>query len=164
MKKFRRIITAILVMSLFSTMVVGCATETKEHKAEREEKQSKKYQVGDVIETDELKITYKKADVFVSDNEYIQPGEGKEFIYIEIEAENISKDDAYISIMDFNCYADGVECDYGVYMDDAISANLSPTRKAVGTVSFTVPKDAKSIEIEYDDNPIIDGHYVLIYK
>ena len=53
---------------------------------------------------------------------------------------------------DFDCYADGIDCQASYFRDDNISATLSAGRKAKGTVTFEVPDDAQVVEVEYVSN------------
>lgn len=122
------------------------------------------FHVGDVIETSKLRIQYLKAAEYKSDSKYFQPKEGMKYIYIELEAENISDSDRTISYFSFDCYADGKECEGYYGMDNELSATLSPGRKAKGTVAFEVPVDAKVIEIEFEDNAFTSSKVIFLYE
>ncbi len=122
------------------------------------------YRVGDTIETKYAKITYAKAAEYSSDNMFITPKDGYKYIYIELEVENTSQTDQNISYFSFQCYADGASCDGFYGMDDALSATLSPGRKAKGTIAFEVPKDAETIEIEYEDNVWTQNKIIFLYE
>jgi len=110
------------------------------------------YSVGDIISSDKLIITYLSCEEYFSDNMFIQPKEGYQFITCEFEVENISDSDYSISSFEFDCYADGSACQASYVRDDALSATLSAGRKTKGTVTFEVPADAKVIELEYVTN------------
>ncbi len=122
------------------------------------------FHVGDIIETEKLRITYNKADEYKSDNMFLQPEEGKKYVYIELEIENLSDSDQYISYFSFECYADGVACDGFYGMEDALSATLSAGRKAKGTVAFEVPMDAQIVEFEFEDNFWTDRKIIFTYE
>lgn len=122
------------------------------------------FHVGDIIETKYVRISYNKAAEFVSDNMFIQPKEGYRYIYIELEAENISDSDQTISYFSFGCYADGSSCDGFYGMDDNLSATMSAGRKAKGTIAYEVPVDAKTIEIEYEDNLWTQDKIIFLYE
>ena len=110
------------------------------------------YHVGDVVDLKDLKITYQECGTWESDNQFIQPVEGYRYVYLMFEVENIGSSDQSISFYSFDCYADGKDMSAVYSRDDALSATLSPGRKAVGTVAFEVPVDASVIEVEYVDN------------
>ena len=59
--------------------------------------------------------------------------------------------DEYVDIYSFDCYADNKACEqtYITKADDFINTNLSSGRSISFTVFFEVPKDAKSVELEY---------------
>lgn len=110
------------------------------------------YSVGDVVESSSLKITYLSCEEWISDNQFIQPREGYRFVSCEFEFENVGSDDEFISSMNFDCYADGVNCDSSYGRDNELSATLSAGRKTKGTVTFEVPVDAEVVEVEYLSN------------
>lgn len=107
------------------------------------------YHVGDIVESDKLKITYLSCEEYISDNMFITPAEGYHFISCEFEFENLGDSDEYISSLSFDCYADGNSCDSTYIRDDNLSATLSAGRKTRGTVTFEVPVDAQIVEVEY---------------
>jgi len=122
------------------------------------------FHVGDIIETKGMKISYLKAAEYTGYSEYFGPADGKKYIYIELEVENISDSDKNISYFSFECYADGASCNGYYGMDDALSADLSAGRKAKGTIAFEVPKDAEVIEIEFEDNIWTDSKVIFLYE
>lgn len=105
--------------------------------------------VGETLNIDDFKITFDSAERWESDNQFIQPGEGKQYIRIHLSIANDTKTDQYLS--GFDCYADGEKCDDVYYGDDTLSfVSLSSGRKASGYVYFEVPVDADEIEVEYE--------------
>lgn len=109
------------------------------------------FKVGDTVETEDLRITFLKAEPFKE--EYNEPSKGHEFYKFEFEFENISDSDQYISSFDFNCYADGYDTESAYSSSDKdLSATLSAGKKTKGVVCFEIPKDAKEISLEYETN------------
>ncbi|MBQ8928261.1 MAG: DUF4352 domain-containing protein [Oscillospiraceae bacterium] len=108
------------------------------------------YHVGDILKTDALEIVYKASGYYVSDNEFIQPKEGNQYIFIELYCTNIGDSDQSIDSYSFTCYADGYSCESTYFSDNDLSASLSPGRSASGIVAFEVPQDASDIQIEYE--------------
>ena len=108
------------------------------------------YQVGDIVESDKMRITYISCAEYT--DVYMKPRDGYRFVTCELEFENLGDSDQYISSYDFDCYADGTSCDARYMRDDDLSATLSTGRKAKGTVTFEVPVDAAVIEMEYVSN------------
>ena len=122
------------------------------------------YAVGDVAESSRLKITYLSCEEYVSDNMFVVPAEGYRFVTCEYEFENVGTSDEFVSSIEFDCYADGMDCK-GVYIrDDELSATLSPGRKTKGTVTFEVPIDAEVIEVEFLSNYWTSNRVVFTVK
>lgn len=109
------------------------------------------FKPGDVVKTDNLKITFISAEKYDSGNEYLQPTEGKEYYRMEFEFENISGSDQLIDSL-MNCYADGYSMDrsYAIDKDELSFSSISAGKKIKGAVYYEVPKDAKEITLEYD--------------
>ena len=110
------------------------------------------YNVGDIVESSNLKITYLSCEEFKSTNMFVVPTDGYHFISCEFEFENTGTSDEFITSFDFDCYADGIDCKGTYIRDDDLSATLSAGRKTKGTVTFEVPINAEVIEVEYLSN------------
>ncbi len=112
------------------------------------------FNVGDVVETDSFRITYESAGEYTNNNEFLQPKDGYVYWEFKFEFENISNTDQTVStMMDWECYADNSKADQTWIVDDnGLDGKLSAGREAEGAVYFEVPKDAESIELEYDIN------------
>ena len=116
-----------------------------------EEKVNETFKVGDTVETEDLRITFLKAEPYTE--EYDEPAKGHEFYKFEFEFVNISDSDQYVSSMDFNCYADGYDMESAYSSKDKdLDATLSAGKKTKGVVCFEIPKDAKNISLEYETN------------
>lgn len=128
--------------------------DTSDDKTAQEEEVNNVFQVGDVVETENFKITFVSAGVYESDNEFLQPKDGYEYWQFELKFENISDtDQAVSSMMDWECYADNSKVDQSWIGDDSgLDATLSTGRETQGTIYFEVPQDAQSVELEYDVN------------
>ena len=108
--------------------------------------------VGEIVEAGKLRIQYLSCSEYVSDNMFIEPRDGYHYISCEFEFENIGDSDTGVTSWDFDCYANGVDCDGCYIRDDDLSATLSHGRKVKGTVTFEVPLDASIVEVEYVSN------------
>lgn len=124
----------------------GDPTETEEP--------SNVFQVGDLVETDNFRITYESASEYEPDNEFLQAKDGYTYWEFKFKFENISDTDQTVStLMDWECYADNSKVDQSwIEADNGLDATLSAGREAEGAVYFEVPTDAESIELEYDIN------------
>lgn len=108
--------------------------------------------VGDTIESKKLNITYLNCFVDTSYSMFSNPKDGYCYITCEFEFENLSDSDEFVSILEFDCFADGISCSDAYFRDDQLSATISSGRKAKGTVTFEVPTNASIIEVEYLTN------------
>lgn len=122
--------------------------------------------MGDVVETEDFKITFVSAGKYKSDNEYITPKKGYEYWQFKFKFGNTSDTDQNVStMMDWECYADNSKADQQWIGDDSgLDATLSAGRQTEGTVYFEVPKDSKHIELEYDINYWQDNKIVFVGK
>lgn len=125
-------------------------SEDAEESADSEEV-SNVFYVGDVVETDNLRITFVSAEQYQEENEFLQPKDGYEYWRFEFNFENISDtDQAVSSMMDWECYADNQKVDQTWLGDESgLDATLSSGRTTQGSVYFEIPVDAESIELEY---------------
>lgn len=128
--------------------------KTEEQASEPVEESSNIFNVGDVVETEDFKITYESAVPYTSDNEFIQPKDGCEYWEFKFKFENISDTDQSVStMMDWECYADNSKVDQTWIGDNnGLDAKLSAGRSAEGTLYFEVPENTEKIELEYDIN------------
>lgn len=122
------------------------------------------YQVGEVAESSSVNITYLSCEDYTSDNMFVQPKDGCHFVRCEFEFENVSSSDEFVSSLDFDCYADGLDCAASYMMDDELNATISAGRKAKGAVYFEVPDEAEVVEVEYLSNIWTSNRVVFTVK
>lgn len=108
------------------------------------------FRPGETAQSDLQSIRYLSCREDDSDNENVHPAEGCTYYTLEFEFENLQDEDRQISVHDFSCYADGRSCPRTLFRDDYLSADLPGGRKAKGTVTFEIPDQAKTVEVEYD--------------
>lgn len=128
--------------------------EAESNDSTETEEPSNVFQVGDLVETDNFRITYESASEYEPDNEFLQAKDGYTYWEFKFKFENISDTDQTVStLMDWECYADNSKVDQSwIESDNGLDATLSAGREAEGAVYFEVPTDAESIELEYDIN------------
>ena len=133
------------------------ATENQQQAASNE------YKAGDIINANGLKITYVSAEKWDEPNMYLQPEDGYMYIRLKISAENTSSVDRYISSFEFECYADGKKVSAAYVGDNTLEGgNLSSGRQTEGYIYFSVPVNAKEIEVEYETSFWTDKKAILI--
>ena len=125
------------------------------------------YSKGVSFDTDQCKVTIDSANMNYTnyEDEYslYEPENGMKYVYVTFTYENTSNSDAYVSIYDYDCYADGElmqQCYY--FGGDFINANISPGRKVSFSTTYIVPRDSESIELEYKENNLFDDSTIVI--
>ena len=157
MKKFLSVFLAITVIFSFAAFAVGSSSDNDEAKVTDSEGTSTqdaktengnlRVNVGEVLETDKVKITYVSNGEY-KDSEYSPPSEGYEIIYIEVKVENLTDSNIFVSQGNFDCYADN-EAMSAPFLGERLYTDISSGRFASGKVFFEVPISAKKIEVEY---------------
>lgn len=112
---------------------------------------------GYTFDADGLQVTITDFDLDFTDylDEYglYTPADGMKYIMVDVAYKNNSDSDKYVSIYDFQCYADDTDCEqaYGLGDDNSsLNANISSGRKTSYKIYFTVPIDSQDIELEYE--------------
>lgn len=173
MKKFLAVFLAITVIFTFAAFAVGSSDDESDAKvtdgegtsteAAKTENDNLRVNVGDVLETDSVKITYVSSGEY-TDYGYFPPKDGNKIVYIELKAENIGDSDVYISCYNFDCYADNNAMENYFSADDDLDATISAGRTTTGKVYFEVPKDAETIEFEYEMDFWDDQKAIFVFK
>ena len=123
------------------------------------------YYLCDTIEDGNTKIVFMSSGDYVEENEFMQPEEGKKYIFLQFAFENISKTtDTSISFYSFECYADGYAAEMYYGGNDDLSATLSAGRATTGYIYFEVPADAEVIEVEYETNVFTEKKIKFIFE
>lgn len=139
-----------------TTLTPGNSKETSNAVEQNNETISTKvkYNVGEIYKDNTIAIKYVSLDEnFTSYSRYADVKEGCKVIKAEFEFENLSSSDQYVSSFEFDCFADGYDCESFYYTDDSsFGSTLSSGKKAKGAVYFQVPKNAEEITLEYSLN------------
>lgn len=115
---------------------------------------NRQYAVGETFKNNLLAITYISVnDNFTNYNKYVEIKDGYKVIQASFEFENVGTSDKLASSYDFNCYADGYDCNSFWSVDDSFfNSTLSSGKKCKGNVYFEVPTNANEITLEYELN------------
>lgn len=124
--------------------------------------------IGSSFTVNDLKITINEADTNFTEysDEYglYAPEEGMKYLMVSFTFENVGDSgDRYVSIYDFDCFADDANCDQK-YLDDGsdfMNANLSPGRNVSFKAYYSIPTDAQKIELEYKESIIGDERTLI---
>lgn len=125
------------------------------------------YTEGQFFNTNDLKITINSVDLDYDDyeDEYgvYTLEDGKKYISVSFTYENVGDSDAYVSIYDYECYADGTLMEQTYYfIGDFINGNISPGRNVSFETFYVVPTDAKEIELEYNELISLSDKKIII--
>lgn len=115
------------------------------------------YGVGEKVEVDDLVVTL--TDVMTSKgNSYYKPANGKEYVILQFEIQNNSKEDVTLStMMNFTFWCDNTICVIDVnalatamlsgkyQLDCAVEAG----KKVTGVIGYEVPKNWEQLKIEF---------------
>lgn len=164
----------IIALTMFISMMTSNEKSDLENEdnerienVEENKNDDSKIKKGECFENSGLKINIDDTDENFTDyeDEYGLniPEDGMKYAMASFTFENQGKSDKYVSIYDFNCYADNISCDQVYTLDDSdfINTNLSSGRKVSFKTYYSVPKNAKEIELEYETN-ILTGEKVII--
>lgn len=136
--------------------------ESEKEEVGTEEVETNVVTYGHSFEANGFKITINEtsSDFKYYDNEYgwNTPEEGMKYVMASFTFENTGNIDSYVSIYDFECYADNELCEQVYNLDDSdfINVNLSTGRKVSFKTYYLVPKSAKTIDLEYETNFLTD--------
>lgn len=150
MKKTIKFISVLVIIILLAITLTGCtATETGSKTTltsdggttENNTNKDKKYNVGEIYEDNNIAIKFVSADDnFKNYNKYATVKSGYKIVKAEFEFENVGNSDVLASAYDFDCYADGYDCENFWSVDDTgFSSTLSKGKKTKGSVYFQVP-------------------------
>ncbi len=174
MKKSLSLVFTIVLLLTFAFLALGSGEDDKTtvttNSGNQEtttttttENTRKEVKVGETLNVNELKITYDSAEKWNSGNQFIKPGDGKQFIRLHLSVANDTGSDQYVG--GFECYADGEKCEASYYGDDTlVLEKVSSGRKVSGYVYFEVPVKAKEIEVEYETSLWTDKKAIFIVQ
>lgn len=147
------VVQGVIVASVLSS---GRSQSTADQPVKGEKSNGNELTVGSSFEKNGLKITVNDANLGYQgyDNEYglYDLPAGMRYIMVSFTFENNGSDDAYVSIYDFNCYADNTSCEQAYFSDgsDFMNTNLSSGRNISFQTYYKVPDNAATIELEYE--------------
>lgn len=146
--------------------VAETPSDTTDKTEAKTEEKNNIFHVGDVVETQNFKITYESASEYDTGNEFLQPKDGYTYWEFKFRFENISDSDhAVSSAMDWECYADNNNVDQSWIGDNnGLDATLSAGRSTEGTIYFEIPDNAQKIELEYDINYFGNDKIIFVAK
>lgn len=115
---------------------------------------------GNYIEGGNLKISFEMAKQYdeIQQSEYLtaKPAEGKKYLVLFFEIENISSEEQNINMFYHKAYLDDYEIDQKALLVkpegyDMLSGNLAAGKKLKGYVCYEVDPDWQKLEFTYTD-------------
>jgi hypothetical protein len=164
------IVGIILMMGACTKEVAESIDESiKETENSYKDKNGKSsFKKGETFENSYIKMTMTEVNLNFKDyNQYTTIKDGYKVIMIKFEAENIGESDQFVSYLDFDCYADDVAMEENYLVFDKyehLSATISSGRKTTGYIFYEVPKDAKTIVLEFEPSWFQDAKVEFIAK
>lgn len=137
-----------------TTLTSGDENSTSQTQNNNVTNTNKEYGIGEVYQDNSIAIKFVSLDDNFEDySQYADIKDNCKIIKAEFEFENIGKSDVLASSYNFNCYADGYDCESFWSVDDSsFSSTLSTGKKAKGCVYFQVPENSESVTLEYTTN------------
>lgn len=134
--------------------ISGDESSVASHDAEAET--DKMYGIGETAIAKSYKLTANSVNVIKSDNQFVQPDEGKEFVEVEFLLENISDSElAVSSVLNCNAYEDGFvvseDLSAGVASGkDSLNGTVAKGKKLKGSLFYELNEGWKELEIDID--------------
>lgn len=174
MKKVFKIFASLLIALLMLLTAVGCELDEGEGDVTKgtaptgesgstatADNKETTATVGEFLSNDKWKITFQSAkqfDKIQGDSEFLvdEPAEGKVFLLLFFEVENISSADDYFNYLYFKNYIDGYSTDLKILLNDVddcsvLAGDVAAGKKLKGYLSFEVSPDWKELETSYQE-------------
>lgn len=118
----------------------------------------KDFSKGEVGKFDDIEVTVNSVKRgFKSDNRYLVPAEGKEYVVVNVTIKNVSDESKYVGSATLQLNDNGV-AGYATFVsgvDDIESGNLSPGASTTGDIAFEVKKGATGLKLQYEKLALI---------
>lgn len=119
--------------------------------------------MGDTVKGDKWGITLQSAKLFdeikMNDLMSDKPEEGKQFLILFFEVENVSGEDDYFNYFYVEGYVDGYSQDMKILLSkpdgaDTLTGDVAAGKKMKGQLTWEVSKGWKEFEVSYKNDPI----------
>lgn len=156
------LLTAALLFSLAACELTGSGTSKEEgtSNATSSPSQTTSGKVGETISNGKWKLTLKEAKTYTEiKSEYFTdtPDEGKVYLALFFEAENISAEDDYFNYLYGDSYVDSYSVNSEILLSDidgqkTMAGNIAAGKKLIGYLVWAVPEDWSEFEFNYNDD------------
>lgn len=111
--------------------------------------------VGETATTKDYKLSVLSANVYESDNVFLQPEEGYEYYAVEVMFENTGKEELNVSsLMCFSAYVDDFSVDMDIMNEagDTLDGTVAVGKKLKGVLCYQLPVGWENLEIDVQIN------------
>lgn len=159
MKKLLIVLSVICIALSFSACSTDSAAPKKASTSDTTENTSlknaedKSFGLNETAEFKNLKVTAIKIEESKG-KDFFEADDGKVFIGVNFEIENISDEEQSISsLLLFDAYSDDIKCEYSlsanvVFGEGTLDGKLSPGKKLVGWYAVEAPQNWQKLELE----------------
>lgn len=114
---------------------------------------------GNYVEIDNLKFSFEKASQYdeIGEGYFVdKPEDGKKYLVLFFEVENISNEEQHVNMFYYDAYVDDYTIDETYIFSDVegyedLSGDLAPGKKLKGYVCYEVNPDWQKFEFSYTD-------------
>lgn len=112
------------------------------------------YSLGETAKAKSFSLTANSVNVVKSDNQFVQPDEGNEYVEVEFVLENTSDSDIVVSsVLNCNAYVDGFavseDLSAGVAAgSDSFNGTVASGKKLKGCLFYELSNDWNELEID----------------
>ncbi len=112
------------------------------------------YGLGETAKAKSFSLTANSVNVVKSDNQFVQPDEGNEYVEVEFVLENISDSDIVVSsVLNCNAYVDGFEVSEDLSAgvaagSDSFNGTVASGKKLKGCLFYELSNDWNELEID----------------
>lgn len=166
-----------IIVGIIMIIISGSGDDTEKGKVENSStnnvstvEEDGPVNVGEYFKKDGLIVNILSADTDFKyyDNQYgvHDLSDGEKYIKVSFKFENTSSEQKYVSLYDFDCFADGELCEQYFYFGDGdfINTNLTKDRSVSFDTYYIVPIDSGSIELEYKVNMLTNERVLIKIK
>jgi len=130
--------------------------------------EDKSFGLNETAVFENLKVTATKLEVS-NGKDFFRAENGKVFVGINFEIENISEENQSISsLLLFDAYADDIKCEYSLsanaaFGDGTLDGEISSGKKLVGWYAVEVPEEWKQLELEVKSDWFSDSKAKFVF-
>ena len=171
-------LASLLLAAVLCLSVCGCDfleedSPTKETgssaTASKSQTKNETFGLNDTAVFDDIRVT--ATNILQSKGKgFFEPEDGKIFVGVKFEIENISDEDQVVSsILLFNAYVDSVKCGYSIsatsaFDEGTLDGTITPGKKLIGYYAVEVPTDWKELELQVQSSWLSSARAAYVFR